>query len=65
MIRLTGPCTIKLPADCVLHIEPRQDKSAYLLQIVREDDGVIVFNTYFGIDQLTPTKDGDFSLDRV
>lgn len=64
MIRLTSPCTIKVPVDCVVQIDPRHDQTGYTIQIIKEETGEVMFHGYFGIDH-TPTKEGLFSLDEL
>lgn len=65
MIRLTSPCTIKVPVDCLIHIEPKNDQTGYNIQIIREDTAEIVFHGYFGIRDAIHTEEGNFYLDRL
>ena len=64
MIRLTSPCTIKVPVDCVIQIDPRNDQTGYMVQIIKEESGEIVFHGYFGITP-PPTKEGKALLDEL
>lgn len=64
MIRLTSPCTIKVPVDCVIQIDPRNDQTGYTVQIIKEESGEIVFHGYFGIIE-SPTKEGQLLLDEL
>lgn len=64
MIRLTSPCTIKVPVDCLIQIDPRNDQAGYTVQIIKEESGEIVFHGYFGITP-SPTKEGQLLLDEL
>jgi len=53
MIQLTGSCTVKIPSDCVLQIEPRTDGTGHDLTIFKEETGEIAFSGTFGISELS------------